>query len=175
VYRAYILSKSARSPRFRTERENWVQRVVADGHAICILPERSAAAPGLVTRPIEGLFGAGIGDRDGLGIDHSGRDYGRSRNSPRCTNGSEDRRSSAPAAMETILAAHWKTSSRAAMSEDDACTLGPGVKKCNPRNLSPDTAYTRQRRRGCVVGGACAANNTKREEPYASQDAGDDN
>jgi hypothetical protein len=152
VYRAYILSKSARLPRFRTERENWVQRVVADGHAICILLERSAAAPGLVTRPIEGLFGAGIGDR-----------------------GSEDRRSSAPAAMETILAAHWKTSSRAAMSEDDACTVGPGVKKCNPRNLSPDTAYTRQRRRGCVVEGACAANNAKREEPYASQDAGDDN
>ena len=60
MYRAYILAKSARSPRFRTERENWVQRVVADGHAICILPERSAAAPGLVTRPIEGLFGAGM-------------------------------------------------------------------------------------------------------------------
>ena len=56
MYRAYILSKSARSPRFRTERENWVQRVVADGHAVCILPERSAAAPGLVTRPIEGLL-----------------------------------------------------------------------------------------------------------------------
>ena len=74
MYRTYILSKSARSPRFRTERENWVQRVVADGHAICILPERSAAGPGLVTRPIEGLFGAGIVDRDGLGIDHSGRD-----------------------------------------------------------------------------------------------------
>ena len=56
MYRAYILSKSARSPRFRTEREDWVQRMVADGHAICILPEeRSAAAPGLVTRPIEGL------------------------------------------------------------------------------------------------------------------------
>jgi LysR family transcriptional regulator, hydrogen peroxide-inducible genes activator len=55
VYRAYSLSKSARSPRFRTEREDWVQRMVADGHAICILPERSAAAPGLVTRPIEGL------------------------------------------------------------------------------------------------------------------------
>jgi LysR family transcriptional regulator, hydrogen peroxide-inducible genes activator len=55
VYRAYILSKSAWSPRFRTEREDWVQRMVADGHAICILPERSAAAPGLVTRPIEGL------------------------------------------------------------------------------------------------------------------------
>jgi hypothetical protein len=28
---------------------------IADGHAICILSERSAAAPGLVTRPIEGL------------------------------------------------------------------------------------------------------------------------
>jgi DNA-binding transcriptional LysR family regulator len=42
-------------PRFRMEREDWVQRVVADGHAICILPERSAATPGLVTRPIEGL------------------------------------------------------------------------------------------------------------------------
>ena len=55
MYRAYSLSKSARSPRFRTEREDWVQRMVADGHAICILPERSAAAPGLVTRPIEGL------------------------------------------------------------------------------------------------------------------------
>ena len=54
MYRA-ILSQSARSPRFRAERENWVQRVVADGHAICIRPERSAAAPGLVTRPIEGL------------------------------------------------------------------------------------------------------------------------
>ena len=67
MYRAYILAKSARSPRFRTERENWVQRVVADGHAICILPERSAAAPGLVTRPIEGLFGAGTGNRDNLG------------------------------------------------------------------------------------------------------------
>ncbi|MFX8957493.1 LysR family transcriptional regulator, partial [Acinetobacter baumannii] len=24
-------------PRFRAEREDWVQRVVADGHAICIL------------------------------------------------------------------------------------------------------------------------------------------
>ena len=54
MYRAYILSKSARSPRFM-EREDRVQRVVADGHAICILPERSAAAPGLVTRLIEGL------------------------------------------------------------------------------------------------------------------------
>jgi len=46
--------------------------VVADGHAICILLERSTAAPGLVTRPVEGLFGEGIGDRDCLGNDHSG-------------------------------------------------------------------------------------------------------
>src|SRR3546814_1304097 len=44
----------------------------ADGHAICILPERLAAAPGFVIRPIEGPpFGAGMGDRDGLGIDNS--------------------------------------------------------------------------------------------------------
>ncbi|MGL4261231.1 MAG: LysR substrate-binding domain-containing protein, partial [Afipia sp.] len=42
-------------PRFRAEREDWVQRVVADGHAICILPEHSGATLGLVTRPIEGL------------------------------------------------------------------------------------------------------------------------
>ena len=43
-------------PRFRTDREHWVQLVVADGHAVCILPERSASAPGLVTRPIDGLI-----------------------------------------------------------------------------------------------------------------------
>ena len=41
--------------RFRSDREDWVQQVVADGHAICILPERSATAPGLVTRPIDGF------------------------------------------------------------------------------------------------------------------------
>ncbi|MFX8848466.1 LysR substrate-binding domain-containing protein, partial [Acinetobacter baumannii] len=42
-------------PRFRAERDDWVHRVVADGHAICILPEHSGPVPGLVTRPIEGL------------------------------------------------------------------------------------------------------------------------
>jgi hypothetical protein len=31
--------------------------LVADDDAICILLERSTAAPGLVTRPIEGLYG----------------------------------------------------------------------------------------------------------------------
>lgn len=45
----------AMRPRFRTEREDWVQRVVADGQAICILPERLAATPSVITRPIEGL------------------------------------------------------------------------------------------------------------------------
>src|SRR5215831_12097999 len=51
---------------------------------------------------------------------------------------SEDRRSSAPAAMETILAAHWKTSSRAAMSEDDARTL-----RANSNALGSQTKYWR--------------------------------
>lgn len=51
----FAVRKVMMRPRFRTEREDWVQRVVADGHAICILPERSAATPGLVTRPIDGL------------------------------------------------------------------------------------------------------------------------
>ncbi|HHJ4583101.1 TPA: LysR family transcriptional regulator, partial [Citrobacter freundii] len=39
----------------RSDREDWVQRVVADGHAICILPERSPTVQGLVTRPIDGF------------------------------------------------------------------------------------------------------------------------
>ena len=42
-------------PRFRTDREDWVQRVVAQSRAVCILPERSVAVPGMVTRLIEGL------------------------------------------------------------------------------------------------------------------------
>ncbi len=42
-------------PRIRSDREDWAQGVVADGHAICILPERSATAKGIVTRPIEGF------------------------------------------------------------------------------------------------------------------------
>ena len=42
-------------PRFRIDREDWVQHVVAQGRAVCILPERSVGAPGLVTRQIEGL------------------------------------------------------------------------------------------------------------------------
>lgn len=42
-------------PRFRAEREDWVQGLVAAGHAICILPERSVMVPSMVTRPIVGL------------------------------------------------------------------------------------------------------------------------
>ena len=64
-------------------------------------------------------------------------EYGRSRNSPRRTNGSEDRRSSAPAAMG-ILATHWKTSSRVGMPEDDECTL-----RANSKPLGSQTKYWR--------------------------------
>jgi hypothetical protein len=175
VYRAYILSKSARSPRFRTERENWVQRVVADGHAICILPERSAAAPGFVTRPIEGLFGAGIGDRDGLGIDHSGRD-------------TEDRatRLDVRMAVRTVAAVPpplWKLYSQRIGK------LRPAL-RCLKTMHVPWALAKKNAIRGTfhltpripVKGGVGASsralaqqNNAKREEPYASQDAGDDN
>lgn len=59
-FRDQILDHFARRevlvrPRFRSDRDDWVQRVVAEGRGICILPERSAAAHGLVTRPIEGF------------------------------------------------------------------------------------------------------------------------
>ena len=42
-------------PRFRSDRDDWVQRVVAEGRGICILPERAATTHGLITRPIEGF------------------------------------------------------------------------------------------------------------------------
>lgn len=59
-FRDQILSHFARrgvlmQPRFRSDRDDWVQDVVVGGNAICILPERSATAPGLVTRPVEGF------------------------------------------------------------------------------------------------------------------------
>ena len=59
-FREQILDHFARRevlmrPRFRSDRDDWVQRVVAEGEAICILPERSATAQGLVTRPIDGF------------------------------------------------------------------------------------------------------------------------
>ncbi|MFT4715898.1 MAG: LysR family hydrogen peroxide-inducible transcriptional activator [Paracoccaceae bacterium] len=42
-------------PRFSSEREDWVQQMVQDGSAVCIMPERSAYLPGIVLRPVEGL------------------------------------------------------------------------------------------------------------------------
>ena len=42
-------------PRFRSDRDDWVQRIVAEGRGVCILPERSATTHGLITRPIEGF------------------------------------------------------------------------------------------------------------------------
>lgn len=42
-------------PRFSAEREDWVQQIVAEGRAICIMPEHSAVVQGLVTRPIQGM------------------------------------------------------------------------------------------------------------------------
>ena len=43
-------------PRLRSDREDWVQRIVADGEAVCIVPERSVIVEGLVTRPIDGFI-----------------------------------------------------------------------------------------------------------------------
>lgn len=37
----------------RSEREDWIQSLVAAGMGVCFLPEFSAAQPGLVLRPIE--------------------------------------------------------------------------------------------------------------------------
>lgn len=42
-------------PRFSAGREDWVQRIVAEGRAICIMPERSVVLPGIATRPVDGL------------------------------------------------------------------------------------------------------------------------
>ena len=42
-------------PRFSAEREDWVQQMVAEGRAICIMPERSAVIPGIATRTVEGM------------------------------------------------------------------------------------------------------------------------
>ena len=39
-------------PRFSSEREDWVQRVVAEGGAVCIMPERSCTVPGISARPV---------------------------------------------------------------------------------------------------------------------------
>jgi LysR family transcriptional regulator, hydrogen peroxide-inducible genes activator len=42
-------------PRFRSEREDWVQQMVACGAGVCSLPERSIIVDGIVLRRVEGL------------------------------------------------------------------------------------------------------------------------
>lgn len=42
-------------PRFQSEREDWVQYMVRQGQAICIMPEYSAETAGLVLRPVSGM------------------------------------------------------------------------------------------------------------------------
>ena len=42
-------------PRFSAEREDWVQQIVAEGRAICIMPEHSIVVQGIVTRPVKGM------------------------------------------------------------------------------------------------------------------------
>ncbi len=42
-------------PRFSSEREDWVQRVVAQGNAVCIMPERSCTVAGIDARPVAGM------------------------------------------------------------------------------------------------------------------------
>lgn len=40
-------------PRFRSEREDWVQQIVASGQAVCVMPERSSTVAGLDACPVE--------------------------------------------------------------------------------------------------------------------------
>lgn len=42
-------------PRLRSEREDLIQQAVAEGHGVCMLPERSAIVGGLTLRPVETL------------------------------------------------------------------------------------------------------------------------
>ncbi|RXT51191.1 LysR family transcriptional regulator [Bosea sp. Tri-44] len=51
----FVTRANVMRPRFRAEREDWVQAMVARTLAVCILPERSVVMPGLVTRPVDGL------------------------------------------------------------------------------------------------------------------------
>ena len=42
-------------PRFQSEREDWVQQMVAQGAGVCSLPEHSATVDGIVLRAVKGL------------------------------------------------------------------------------------------------------------------------
>ena len=59
-YRSRIIEHFMRKdvlmhPRFASEREDWVQQIVAGGSGICILPKDSIISDGIITRPIENL------------------------------------------------------------------------------------------------------------------------
>lgn len=43
------------APRLRSEREDWLQEVVALGGGVCMLPEHSRISADIVLRPVEGL------------------------------------------------------------------------------------------------------------------------
>lgn len=42
-------------PRFQSEREDWVQQMVAEGAGVCAIPARSIIVDGLALRPVQGL------------------------------------------------------------------------------------------------------------------------
>lgn len=42
-------------PRLQSEREDWVQQMVAEGAGVCSLPERSVIVEGIAVRPVTGL------------------------------------------------------------------------------------------------------------------------
>ncbi len=42
-------------PRLQSEREDWVQRMVAENAGVCAMPERSAVVDGILIKPVEGL------------------------------------------------------------------------------------------------------------------------
>lgn len=42
-------------PRLQSEREDWVQHLVAEGLGVCSLPARSTIVEGIVVRPVKGL------------------------------------------------------------------------------------------------------------------------
>lgn len=42
-------------PRFSAEREDFVQQMVADEHAVCIMPERSTLIVGITARPVKDM------------------------------------------------------------------------------------------------------------------------
>lgn len=46
---------SVPAARLRSEREDWLQEVVAAGGGVCMLPEHSRISPSVVLRPVEGL------------------------------------------------------------------------------------------------------------------------